>query len=165
MEFGWRVALGHFPEDKPRPTAWQDQTSYSSRPDKVADRAEKPIAALDSLSCASRCAKMTHIDDVVLPPTFVARNWYHHAAWLQLESPSAPVMAQYGVVFNGSTMLPPSADLRVAGFQANAGPPVLAWEPGPAASEPVQTMKFLPARQGAALPAAQNWPRLDLLPR
>jgi hypothetical protein len=165
MEFGWRAALGHFPEDKPRPAAWQYQTSYFSRPNKVADKAEKPMAALDSLSCASSCTKTTHIDDVVLPPIFVVKNWYHPGAWLQSDSPSARVVAEYGIVFKGSTMLPSSAELRAGGFKADGGPPILAWEPFCPAPESVQTVKFLPARQGAALPEAQNWPRLELLPR
>lgn len=165
MEFGWRAALGPFPAERPLPSAWQDQTSYLSQPDRVADGSETSIPGLDPLLYAPSCLKVTHIEGVVLPPLYGAKDWYKPAAWLQSDSPWVPFSAEYGVICGGSTMLPLSANLPEVGFKTGSGAPVLAWKPCFPASEAPLDVKFLPARHGAVLPPAKNWPRLESLPR
>jgi len=69
------------------------------------------------------------------------------------------------LVFVGSTMLPHAENVPVGSLKRGSGDPWLPWEPCPAASAAPRVVKFLPAREGAILPSAKGWARLEPVPR
>jgi hypothetical protein len=165
MECGWRATLAPFPARKPVSAAWEYRMSYFSLPDPMAAGSQSAMLPLDPLEYATGCIKIGGREPAGLPAPYLASNAYRAAAWPQSDFAAAPLLAETGLVFIGLTTLPEASGVPPGSLKTGSGAPTLEWQPCfPVAPAPAPT-KFLPIRDGAVLPAAKSWPRLEPLVR
>ncbi len=165
VEYGWRAILAPFPGREHLPTAWRDRTSYFSLPDPIAAGPPSPMLPLEALPYAPSCTKIDGIKKAELPAPFVAKDFYRPTEWAGTDSASALFQAEPGLVFKGSTMLPRVAAVPPGSLKKGSGDPALPWEPRVPADQAPPAVRFLPVRDGAVLPGAKSWPRLESVPR
>jgi hypothetical protein len=164
-ESGWPATLVEYPSWTALPAAWQPRASHFPLPDPIAAGSKSPLAPLESLAYAPACSKIELIENVKLPAPYVQNDGYRLTEWAEADSMFTPFAAHPGLVFIGSTVMPQAADVPPGSLKRGSGGPMLKWEPRRAASEAAMAVKFLPVRDGAILPQAKSWPRLDGVPR
>jgi len=165
IDLGWVAAFAPAPGWKPLAAAWQYRSSYGSLRAPVLARFDLPRPPLEPLPYGPAPAGANRAHSAVLPAPYVATVLYRPAAWAETDSPSAPLPAELGLVFSGSTQLPRSMAVPAGSLKTGAGAPALTWEPGVPPPEHPPAAKFLPIRDVVRLPAARSWPRLTVLPR
>jgi hypothetical protein len=165
MESGWPATLAQFPSRTALPAAWQPRSSHFPLPDPIAAGSESPLAPLESFAYAPACSKMERVEKVKLPAPYIQNDGYRLTEWTGADSASTPLAAHPGLVFIGSTVLPHAAAVPPGSLKRGSGDPMLKWEPCRAVPVAPTVVKFLPVRDGAILPQAKSWTRLDGVPR
>jgi len=160
----WRAILASFPASEPLPTAWQHQTAYRSTSGPIAAGGESRISLQESFPHSPACIKIGHIDQAWLPAPYIANNLYQSARWPEADSALVPVASESCLVLIGSTTRPHAANLPAGSLKRGPGDPSVPWKACPAASTAPRAVKFLPIREGAILPSAKSWKRLDAVP-
>lgn len=160
----WRAILAPFPGSEPLPAAWREQTAYRSSPDPITAGVESRMRPLESFPYAPACIKIDHIDQARLPAPYIANDLYQPTRWPQADSALVPVASESCLVLIGSTTRPRAANLPAGSLKRGPGDPSLPWKARPAASTAPRAVKFLPIREGAILPSAKSWERLNAVP-
>jgi hypothetical protein len=164
-ESAWRATLAPFLRQEPLPTAWQHRTSYCSSPDPIAEGCESRMLPIEPLRYAPGSIKIDRIDNAGLPAPYIAKDLYKSTEWPEADSACLAVAPEPCLVFIGSTMLPDAANVPAGSLKTGSGAPSLRWEPSLASPQAPRAVKFLPAREGAVLPPAKRWERLEAVPR
>jgi len=164
MDSAWRATLATFPSQEPLPAAWQHRTTYCSAPDPIAGGQQSRMLPLEPLRYAPGSIKIERIGNARLPAPYIAKDLYSSTEWPEADSASVPVAPEPYLVFIGSTMLPHAAKVPAGSLKTGSGAPALRWEPCYASPQIPRAVKFLPAREGATLPPAKSWERLEAVP-
>jgi hypothetical protein len=165
MEPGWQATLAPFPARKPFPMAWQDRTVYSSLRDPIAESSMQPLAPLEQRPYPETCVKMDRIENIDLAVPYVAKDRYCSTEWQKSDYAWAPLPAQPGLAIKGLAMLPHAFDMPGRSLSTGPGTPALRWDLQSPPAKASLLVKFLPARNGAILPPAKDWQRLESVPR
>jgi hypothetical protein len=164
-ESSWRAILSPPPDPDPLNTAWQPRTTHFSLPDPIVDGPTERLLPLASLQYAPACIKMDCIEKTELPTPYVATDLHCQTAWPETDSASVPLGSEPSLVFIGSRVLPPAADMPAGRLRTGSGAPTLSWEPCIQVPQAPRDTRFLPVRNGTVLPPAKTWPLLKAVPR
>jgi len=145
--------------------AWKDRTDPLPLPASTADWSAAPMPPFDALPYALGCTRVSGIETAEVAAPWLAHTPYCQVALPEIDCPSAPVLAERGSIFTGSTILPPIAKVPDRSLEIDGGAPSLTWTPRVAATPAPAVVKFLPIRTGALLPSVKSWPRLGSVSR